>query len=217
MTLEFYQWEFASLNRGGSNSFDYYRFRPGSPARTLTARFKNWRFMKTRHQTAFQAGYALLTVLIFASVSILILATTLSWTSGSSRVTERNNAYNRAVSAAEASVESVIARMDRDFLNHSIDYNNLTPYRLTVPTTYMPTGWPLDYHSPIPTTSSTIPPSSAASKAFKPMSIPSFQDSTGLSFRPALLPLPNTSARPVTMSPPASSRIFHSSSSHFSI
>jgi hypothetical protein len=101
--------------------------------------------MKTRHQTAFQAGYALLTALIFASVSIIILATTLSWTSGSSRVTERNNAYNRAVSAAEASVECVIARMDRDFLNHSIDYNNLTPYRLTVPTTYMPSGWPLDY------------------------------------------------------------------------
>jgi hypothetical protein len=101
--------------------------------------------MKTRHQTAFKAGYALLTVLIFASVSIILLATTLSWTSGSSRVTERNNAYNRAVSAAEADVESVIARMDRDFLNRSIDYNNLTPYQLTVPTTYMSTGWPLEY------------------------------------------------------------------------
>jgi hypothetical protein len=101
--------------------------------------------MKIQRQTAYQAGYALLTALIFASVSIVILATTLSWTSGSSRVTERNNAYNRAVSAAEADVECVIARMDRDFLNHSIDYNNLTPYRLTVPTTYMSTGWPLDY------------------------------------------------------------------------
>jgi hypothetical protein len=101
--------------------------------------------MKIRHRTAFQSGYALVTVLLFAGVSIVILATTLNWTSGSTRVTERNNAYNRAVSAAEASVECVIARMDRDFLNHSIDYNNLTPYRLTVPTTYMSTGWPLDY------------------------------------------------------------------------
>jgi hypothetical protein len=35
--------------------------------------------------------------------------------------------------------------MDRDFLNRSIDYNNLTPYQLTVPTTYMTTGWPLEY------------------------------------------------------------------------
>ena len=60
--------------------------------------------MKIQRQTAYQAGYALLTALIFASVSIIILATTLSWTSGSSRVTERNNAYNRAVSAAEADV-----------------------------------------------------------------------------------------------------------------
>jgi len=92
-----------------------------------------------------QAGYALLTALVFAGISILLLATTLSWTSGSFRVTERNNQYNRSVSAAEAGVESVIARMDRDYLNQSFDNNNLTPYRLTVPTTYLPTGWPLDY------------------------------------------------------------------------
>jgi hypothetical protein len=101
--------------------------------------------MKIQHHSAFQSGYALVTVLLFAGISIIILASTLNWTSSSTRVTERNNAYNRAVSAAEASVECVIARMDRDFLNHSIDYNNLTPYRLTVPTTYMSTGWPLDY------------------------------------------------------------------------
>jgi len=101
--------------------------------------------MKIKHHTAFQAGYALVTVLLFAGISIVILASTLNWTSGSSRITERNNSYNRTVSAAEAGVESVIARMDRDFLNRSLDYNNLTDYRLTVPTTYMPTGWPLDY------------------------------------------------------------------------
>jgi hypothetical protein len=101
--------------------------------------------MKIQHRTGFQSGYALLTTMIFAAVSIVLVATTLSWTSSSFRVTERNNAYNRAVSAAESSVECVIARMDRDFLNRSIDYNNLTAYRLTVPTTYMPTGWPLEY------------------------------------------------------------------------
>jgi hypothetical protein len=103
--------------------------------------------MKTRFnsRTVFVAGYALMTTLIFAAVSIVLVTSTLNWTSGSFRVTERNNAYNRAVSAAESSVECVIARMDRDFLNRSIDYNNLTPYRLTVPTTYMPTGWPLQY------------------------------------------------------------------------
>jgi hypothetical protein len=35
MTLEFYQWEFASLNRGGSNSFDYYRVQTRIARRAL--------------------------------------------------------------------------------------------------------------------------------------------------------------------------------------
>jgi len=35
MTLEFYQWEFASLNRGGSNSFDYYRVQTRVARRSL--------------------------------------------------------------------------------------------------------------------------------------------------------------------------------------
>src|SRR5580765_3778922 len=35
MTLEIYQWEFASLNRGGSNSFDYYRVQTKVARRAL--------------------------------------------------------------------------------------------------------------------------------------------------------------------------------------
>jgi hypothetical protein len=35
MTLEIYQWEFASLNRGGSNSFDYYRVQTRVARRSL--------------------------------------------------------------------------------------------------------------------------------------------------------------------------------------
>jgi len=35
MTLEFYQWEFASLNRGGSNSYDYYRVQTRIARRAL--------------------------------------------------------------------------------------------------------------------------------------------------------------------------------------
>lgn len=35
MTLEFYQWEFASLNQGGSNSFDYYRIQTKVARRAL--------------------------------------------------------------------------------------------------------------------------------------------------------------------------------------
>ena len=35
MTLEIYQWEFASVNRGGSNSFDYYRVQTRVARRAL--------------------------------------------------------------------------------------------------------------------------------------------------------------------------------------
>lgn len=35
MTLEIYQWEFASLNRGGSNSYDYYRVQTKIARRAL--------------------------------------------------------------------------------------------------------------------------------------------------------------------------------------
>src|ERR1051325_4394962 len=92
-----------------------------------------------------KAGYALLLALVFAGITLIILTSTLSWTSTSVRITERNNGYNRAVAAAEAGVETVIARIDRDFLNQSIDYANLSAYRSTVPTTYVPTGWTTDY------------------------------------------------------------------------
>src|ERR1051325_10332980 len=90
-------------------------------------------------------AYALLTAMVFAAVSLVLITSTLSWTASSFRVTERNNEYHRAIGAAEASVESVMARMDRDFQNRRFDTNNLTPYRLTTPTTYMPVGWPLQY------------------------------------------------------------------------
>lgn len=96
-----------------------------------------------------EAGYALPLVIIFAGVSLIILASTLSWTSSGVRITERNNAYNRSVSAAEASVESVVARLDRDFLNKSLDknllLNDLSAYRNTTAATYLTNGWPQEY------------------------------------------------------------------------
>src|SRR5437868_1941984 len=92
-----------------------------------------------------EAGYALLTSMVFAAVSLVLITSTLSWTASSFRVTERNNEYHRAVGAAEAGVEGVMARMDRDFQNQTFDANDLSLYRRTVPTTYMPAGWPLQY------------------------------------------------------------------------
>jgi len=99
--------------------------------------------------TSPEAGYALALAIVFAGVSLIILASTLSWTSSGVRVTGRNNAYSRAVSAAEASVESVVARMDRDFLNRSLEknllLNDLSAYRQTTAATYLTNDWPQEY------------------------------------------------------------------------
>src|SRR6185436_14674075 len=95
--------------------------------------------------TPTQQGYALLLVVLFAGVSLTILASTLSWTTGSSKVTERNNSLNRAVAAAEAGTEAVMARMDRDFINQSLNYANLGAYRAVTPNSYLTNDWPTQY------------------------------------------------------------------------
>src|SRR6266446_167915 len=91
------------------------------------------------------AGYALLLAMFFAGVSLLLLSSTLSWSWSGTKITERNNVYNRAVAAAEAGTESVIGRMDRDFINQCLNYANLGAYRAVTPKTYLPADWPAAY------------------------------------------------------------------------
>src|SRR5262245_56110222 len=98
--------------------------------------------LKTRRS---RQGYALLLAMSFAAVSLILLASTLSWTAGSSKVTERNNSLNRAVGAAEAGTEAVIARMDRDFVNQCLNYANLGVYRAVTPNSYLTNDWPAEY------------------------------------------------------------------------
>ena len=76
-------------------------------------------------QNVGQKGYALLLAMAFAFISLLLLSSTLSWTASGTKVTERNNVYNRSLAAAEAGTEAVIGRMDRDFINQSLNYANL--------------------------------------------------------------------------------------------
>ena len=92
-----------------------------------------------------QKGYALLLAMCFAGVSLMLLSSTMSWTASGSKVTERNNVYNRAIAAAEAGTESVIARMDRDFINQSLNYANLGAYRAVTPNNFVTNGWADDY------------------------------------------------------------------------
>src|SRR5437588_8178294 len=94
---------------------------------------------------AMENGYALLLAMAFAAVSLLLLSATLRWTASGAKVTERNNTYNRAITAAEAGTEAVIARMDRDFLNQSLNYANIGSYRAVTPNNYVTNGWPLEY------------------------------------------------------------------------
>jgi hypothetical protein len=88
-----------------------------------------------------QAGYALLLALVFVGVSLLLLTSLLQWTSGNTMVTDRNNAYNRAVGAAEAATEIALSHIARDFINQSYDPVNLGIYRSLVPTN----DWAAEY------------------------------------------------------------------------
>jgi hypothetical protein len=90
-------------------------------------------------------GYAIVLAMVFAGLSLLLLASTMRWNWSGTRITERNNTYNRAINAAEAGTEAVIAGLDRDFLNQSIDFANLDPYRRITPRVYVTDSWINDY------------------------------------------------------------------------
>jgi hypothetical protein len=79
-------------------------------------------------------GYALLLVMVLAAASILIYASAANWTATSTRLTDRNNTYNRAVAAAEGASEVVLGYMARDFFNQSFDPNRLSYYGSFIPT-----------------------------------------------------------------------------------
>ena len=81
-----------------------------------------------------RSGYALLLTLCFVGIALLIFTSTLTWTSSSSIVTERNNAYNRAVAAAEASTERVLSQVSRDFSYQTFNPAAMSAYRNLVPT-----------------------------------------------------------------------------------
>lgn len=83
----------------------------------------------------------MLLALVFVAVSLLLLTSMLQRTSGSASVTDRNNAYNRAVGAAEAATEKVLSHMTRDFVNQTFDPANLGAYRGLIPTE----NWSLEY------------------------------------------------------------------------
>ena len=85
-------------------------------------------------------GFALLITLIFLGVVLIIFGSIMGWVSSTSRVTQRNNQYNRSSAAAESAVERVLAQMDRDF-----NYGSLTTADYYATLTVNQTNWPITY------------------------------------------------------------------------
>ncbi len=72
--------------------------------------------------------------MLMAAASILIYASAANWTSTSAGLDDRNNAYNRAVGAAEAATEKAMSYMTRDFFNQTFDPTRTTYYGSFIPT-----------------------------------------------------------------------------------
>jgi hypothetical protein len=79
-----------------------------------------------------RAFVSLPVVLVITGASLLVLGSTMTWTSTSTRMTDRNIQYFNAVAAAEAATEKVITFMFRDFRAHAIN-TNLEVYRTNIP------------------------------------------------------------------------------------
>jgi hypothetical protein len=88
-----------------------------------------------------QRGYALVLTMCLIGVSLLILASTVRWTSTESGLTARNNLYNTTIAGAEAATERVLAQMNRDFVYQSVS-SDLNTYRVLLP---VQTGWPVQF------------------------------------------------------------------------
>lgn len=75
-------------------------------------------------------------VLVLSAATLLILASTLGWTSTNVTLTARNNEYFRTLAAAEAATEKVIAAIEWDYQagGDATVLANLDNYRARVPT-----------------------------------------------------------------------------------
>ncbi|MEI7730195.1 MAG: hypothetical protein WCO56_11525 [Verrucomicrobiota bacterium] len=85
--------------------------------------------------TPAKTGYALVIVLVFLSVTIILLTGALRVSSTSVQLTARNVQYTRTLYAAEAATEKVVGRITYDFKGADPVnvYNHLAEYRLLIP------------------------------------------------------------------------------------
>lgn len=89
------------------------------------------------------AAYTLLIVMMFATVSLLVLGSALNWCMTNAKLNDRNNQFFSTSAAAEAATEKVLANLTRDFSQQgeSLVFANLDAYRATVPTVAENPAW----------------------------------------------------------------------------
>ncbi len=81
------------------------------------------------------AGSALALTMVMTGIALAILASAMTWSANSTRLTHRSIQQTRTVAAAEAATEKVLSRMTQDYLDggEKLVVNNLASYRQTVP------------------------------------------------------------------------------------
>ena len=76
-------------------------------------------------------GYALLITLVFITTSLMTLSSLMWWASSNGTITQKNELFTDAESAADAATEQVVANLDFDWtgsqgLQSASHYANLT-------------------------------------------------------------------------------------------
>jgi hypothetical protein len=87
-----------------------------------------------------RSGFSLLIVMVFVAVMLVMFGSMMYWVSTEAKITQRNNLFNQAESAAESADESALAPMIRDYVYQSLNAGN--DYYTNVPSQ---AGWPGDY------------------------------------------------------------------------
>ena len=87
-------------------------------------------------------GYVLALTLVFTAISLVALASVMSWAVSSSKVTQRNELFTSAEAAAEAANETVVATLDRDWTYGQILQSASVYANLGLP---VQTAWPMQF------------------------------------------------------------------------
>jgi hypothetical protein len=82
-----------------------------------------------------RTGSALALTMVMTGIALAILASAMTWSANSTRMTHRSVQYTRSVAAAEAATEMVLSQITRDFLSggEKLVGDKLDTYRQTVP------------------------------------------------------------------------------------